>query len=178
MELDEAIRTRRTHKAYRQEPVERATLDELFELARWAPNHNLTNPWRFRVLGPKARERLKAGGERRPGASGGPGTPDTTTESRGTPAASSTAATGPRGSSRTPSSRSPASEWTFERRAARPIGCSGEPSAAPTRARTVPPSSISASDSRSPGSVRTATRSASTRASGSTDRKLATSGGP
>src|SRR5436305_15044854 len=63
MELDDAIRTRRNHKAYRQEPVERATLDELFELARWAPNHNLTNPWRFRVLGPKARERLKAAAE-------------------------------------------------------------------------------------------------------------------
>src|SRR3989440_6070414 len=58
MELDEAIRTRRTHKAYRQEPVERATLDELFELARWAPNHNLTNPWRFRVLGARARRSL------------------------------------------------------------------------------------------------------------------------
>src|SRR2546430_11472295 len=63
MELDEAIRTRRTHRTYRQEPVERATLDELFELARWAPNHNLTNPWRFRVLGPKSRERLKAAAE-------------------------------------------------------------------------------------------------------------------
>jgi nitroreductase len=63
MELDEAIRTRRTHKAYGQEPVARATLDELFELARWAPNHNLTNPWRFRVLGPRARERLKAAAE-------------------------------------------------------------------------------------------------------------------
>src|SRR5437899_5894100 len=59
MELDEAIRTRRTHKAYRQEPVERATLDELLELARWAPNHNLTNPWRFRVIGPKALAALK-----------------------------------------------------------------------------------------------------------------------
>src|SRR5437899_9676235 len=59
MELDEAIRTRRTHKAYRQEPVERATLDELFELARWAPNHNLTNPWRFRVVGPGSLVRLK-----------------------------------------------------------------------------------------------------------------------
>src|SRR3989440_1123379 len=59
MELDDAIRTRRTHKAYRPEPVERATLDELFELARWAPNHHLTNPWRFRVLGQSARGRLK-----------------------------------------------------------------------------------------------------------------------
>ena len=33
-------------------------LEELFELARWAPNHHLTNPWRFRVLGPVTRERL------------------------------------------------------------------------------------------------------------------------
>ena len=59
MELHEAIRTRRTHKVYGPDPVDRATLDELFELARWAPNHHLTSPWRFRVLGPEARERLK-----------------------------------------------------------------------------------------------------------------------
>ena len=59
MELEEAIRTRRTHKAYAPGPVDRATLDELFELARWAPNHNLTNPWRFRVVGPRALEKLK-----------------------------------------------------------------------------------------------------------------------
>jgi nitroreductase len=59
VELEDAIRTRRTHKAYGAEPVDRATLDELFELARWAPNHELTNPWRFRVLGPAALERLK-----------------------------------------------------------------------------------------------------------------------
>ncbi|MDP1849136.1 MAG: nitroreductase [Solirubrobacteraceae bacterium] len=60
MELEHAIRTRRTHKAYGPEPLDRTTLDELFELARWAPNHKLTNPWRFRVLGPAALERLKA----------------------------------------------------------------------------------------------------------------------
>ena len=59
MELDAAIRTRRTHKAYGPEPVPRGVLDELFELARWAPNHNLTNPWRFRVLGPEALAALK-----------------------------------------------------------------------------------------------------------------------
>ena len=60
MELDELIRTRRTQKAYEPGPVARETLDELFELARWAPNHHLTNPWRFRVLGPAALEALKA----------------------------------------------------------------------------------------------------------------------
>jgi nitroreductase len=59
MELEEAIRDRRTHKAYGAQPVDRATLEELFDLARWAPNHNLTNPWRFRVLGPRALQRLK-----------------------------------------------------------------------------------------------------------------------
>ena len=59
MDAVTAIRTRRTHKAYGPEPVDRETLDELFELARWAPNHHLTNPWRFRVLGPRALERLK-----------------------------------------------------------------------------------------------------------------------
>ena len=36
------------------------TLQELFDLARWAPNHNLTNPWRFRVLGPEALAKLKS----------------------------------------------------------------------------------------------------------------------
>jgi nitroreductase len=59
VDVDEAIRTRRTHKAYAPEPVPRETLEELFELARWAPNHHLTNPWRFRVLGPRALARLK-----------------------------------------------------------------------------------------------------------------------
>src|SRR6185503_1464868 len=60
VELDELIRTRRTQKAYEPGPVDPETLDELFELARWAPNHHLTNPWRFRVLGPAALEALKA----------------------------------------------------------------------------------------------------------------------
>jgi nitroreductase len=60
VDVEAAVRSRRTHKAYGDEPVDRATLEELFDLARWAPNHNLTNPWRFRVLGPEALGRLKA----------------------------------------------------------------------------------------------------------------------
>lgn len=58
MELEQAIRGRRTHKAYRPEPVAASVLDELFELARWAPNHHLTSPWRFRVIGARTLERL------------------------------------------------------------------------------------------------------------------------
>lgn len=59
MDLVEGIRTRRTHKAFFPDPVGRETLEELLDLARWAPNHHLTNPWRFRVLGPEALTRLK-----------------------------------------------------------------------------------------------------------------------
>jgi nitroreductase len=59
VDVDDAIRARRTIKAYAPLPVPRETLEELFELARWAPNHHLTNPWRFRVLGPETLVRLK-----------------------------------------------------------------------------------------------------------------------
>jgi nitroreductase len=57
--VSDAIRDRRTHKAYGPEPVDRETLDALLALARFAPNHHLTNPWRFRVLGPGSLARLK-----------------------------------------------------------------------------------------------------------------------
>ena len=59
MELEQAIRGRRTHKAFAPEPIDPQTLEQLFDLARWAPNHHLTSPWRFRVLGPQALARLK-----------------------------------------------------------------------------------------------------------------------
>jgi nitroreductase len=59
MDVETAIRTRRTHKAYRPESLPREVIEELLDLARWAPNHHLTNPWRFRVVGPGALERLK-----------------------------------------------------------------------------------------------------------------------
>jgi nitroreductase len=71
MELEQAIRTRRTHKAFASEPVDPQVLEQLFELARWAPNHHLTNPWRFRVLGPSTLARLKQIAETHaPGSSG------------------------------------------------------------------------------------------------------------
>jgi nitroreductase len=59
MQVEEAIRTRRTHKAFAAEPLPRELLDELLDLARWVPNHHLTNPWRFRVVGPEALAELK-----------------------------------------------------------------------------------------------------------------------
>jgi nitroreductase len=59
MDVVEAIRGRRTHKSFDPQPVPRETLEELFDLARFAPNHHLTQPWRFRVLGPEALAQLK-----------------------------------------------------------------------------------------------------------------------
>ena len=64
MDLERAIRTRRTHKAYAGDPIHRGVLLELFDLARWAPNHRLTNPWRFRVLGPRTHALVAAAAER------------------------------------------------------------------------------------------------------------------
>lgn len=60
MDVETAIRTRRTHKAFAPEPLPRDQLEQLLELARWAPNHHLTVPWRFRVVGPASLTRLKA----------------------------------------------------------------------------------------------------------------------
>jgi nitroreductase len=59
VDVSDAIRGRRTHKSFDPKPVPRETLEELFDLARFAPNHHLTQPWRFRVLGPEALARLK-----------------------------------------------------------------------------------------------------------------------
>lgn len=51
------IRTRRTIHNFKPEPV--PPTDEILaaiDLARWAPNHHLTEPWRFYLLGPETIE--------------------------------------------------------------------------------------------------------------------------
>jgi nitroreductase len=55
----ELAASRRTHKEFGPEPVDRETLLELFDVVRFAPNHHLTQPWRFRVLGPETLAALK-----------------------------------------------------------------------------------------------------------------------
>ena len=58
MTVDEAIRGRRTLKTFVREPVPDAVIDELLELAVYAPNHHTTEPWRFTVIGPATIARL------------------------------------------------------------------------------------------------------------------------
>ena len=59
MDAEAAIRARRTHKQYGLDAVEPETIRELVDLARYAPNHKLTQPWRFRALGPVVRGRIE-----------------------------------------------------------------------------------------------------------------------
>jgi nitroreductase len=63
VELEAAIRSRRSHKRFGSDPVPREIVAELLDLARWAPNHHLTEPWRFRVLGRDSLARLAATGK-------------------------------------------------------------------------------------------------------------------
>jgi nitroreductase len=56
----ETIRQRRTIKQFVAQPVPRGVIQELIELAVWAPNHRLTEPWRFYVLDGAALDTLGA----------------------------------------------------------------------------------------------------------------------
>jgi nitroreductase len=66
MHVDEAIRSRRTLKAYTDDPVAREVVSELLDLAVLAPNHHETEPWRFWVVGRKTLTALsEATGDRK-----------------------------------------------------------------------------------------------------------------
>mgnify|MGYP001362333034 FL=1 len=56
LDLAALIRSRRSIDLFQPEPVGTEALREAIELARWAPNHRLTNPWRFYLLGPATAE--------------------------------------------------------------------------------------------------------------------------
>jgi nitroreductase len=54
--VERALRERRTVHDFHPEPVPRALVEHALELARWAPNHHRTEPWRVYLLGRAARE--------------------------------------------------------------------------------------------------------------------------
>ncbi len=49
--LGERIRGRRTVAQFLKQPVARKLILEAIEVARWAPNHHVTEPWHFYLLG-------------------------------------------------------------------------------------------------------------------------------
>jgi len=52
--IAERIRGRRTVKLFLKRPVSRKLILAAVEAARWAPNHHVTEPWHFYILGPEA----------------------------------------------------------------------------------------------------------------------------
>ncbi|MBO9605168.1 MAG: nitroreductase [Paenibacillaceae bacterium] len=50
MELWEAIRGRRSIGKVKPDPVDAASIERILEAAVWAPNHHLSEPWRFIVM--------------------------------------------------------------------------------------------------------------------------------
>ena len=64
MDAITAIHHRTSVRRFRSEPVSRETIEQLLECAVRAPNHKLTQPWRFTILTGAARDRfaeLRAG---------------------------------------------------------------------------------------------------------------------
>ncbi|HEX6943656.1 MAG TPA: nitroreductase family protein, partial [Gemmatimonadaceae bacterium] len=55
MDLSEAISSRRSVRQFSDRVITRAEIERMLDAAVQAPNHRLTQPWRFYVLGPDAR---------------------------------------------------------------------------------------------------------------------------
>ena len=58
MSVLETIAARRSIFDFQPTAVPRARLERALQAAVWAPNHKLTEPWRFIVVGPEAKDRL------------------------------------------------------------------------------------------------------------------------
>ena len=58
MEVNQAIETRRSVGQVKQDPVPREIVEKILESAVHAPNHRLTEPWRFHVFTGKGRGEL------------------------------------------------------------------------------------------------------------------------
>jgi nitroreductase len=56
-EFAEVLRGRRTIELFLQAEVPRSLVNEAIEAATWAPNHHVTEPWHFYVLGDASKER-------------------------------------------------------------------------------------------------------------------------
>ena len=58
MTITDAIRSRRSAKRLLDAPIERDAIERLLQAATWAPNHHMTEPWRFWVISGEARGRF------------------------------------------------------------------------------------------------------------------------
>ncbi len=54
----EAIRTRRSVRSMKEEKPPKELIEQVIEAGTWAPNHHLTEPWRFVVISGDERRKL------------------------------------------------------------------------------------------------------------------------
>ena len=58
MDVMEAIRGRRSVRAFEPDDLPEELLDEILEAGTWAPSHRNAQPWDFVRVGPQARAKL------------------------------------------------------------------------------------------------------------------------
>lgn len=58
MEVTQAIKSRQSIGRVKQDPVPREFIDQILESAIYAPNHKITEPWRFHVFTGRGRGEL------------------------------------------------------------------------------------------------------------------------
>ncbi|MEK4029604.1 MULTISPECIES: nitroreductase [Bacillaceae] len=56
--VEENIINRRTIKSFKKEPISPEVIIELLNVAKWAPNHKLTEPWRFQLYVDEGKEKF------------------------------------------------------------------------------------------------------------------------
>jgi nitroreductase len=59
MHIDEVLKARRSARAFRPDPVPRAVIEEILELAARAPSGTNIQPWKIHVVAGEVRERLE-----------------------------------------------------------------------------------------------------------------------
>lgn len=61
MEFSELIKARKSIRGYQAKPVPRALIDEIIEVAKWAPSSMNTQPWHVHVVTGEPLERIRRG---------------------------------------------------------------------------------------------------------------------
>lgn len=61
MEFSELIKARKSIRGYQAKPVSRALIEEIIEVAKWAPSSMNTQPWHVHVVTGEPLERIRRG---------------------------------------------------------------------------------------------------------------------
>jgi nitroreductase len=59
MDIIDAVRSRRSIRRFKTEPVSKEVLEKLLEVSRWSPSGSNTQPWEVSILGGKILEEVK-----------------------------------------------------------------------------------------------------------------------